>query len=79
MAEKLMGEYLDVYQGIQSEVESTTRFDGNSDLRTTYLGRVDIIKNSKFRAEDHSQYQTRIHNGKIVRWGRMSSIIRYRS
>ena len=30
-------EYLDVYGGIQSEILSTTRFDENSDLSTTYL------------------------------------------
>ena len=41
--EKLKGEYLDMYEGIQSEVISTTRFDENSDLSTTYLGRIDTI------------------------------------
>ena len=30
-----------MYKGIQSEVISTTRFD--SDLSTTYLGRIDIL------------------------------------
>ena len=29
--EKLKKEYLDVYEGIQSETLSTTRFDENSD------------------------------------------------
>ena len=33
--EKLKGEYLDLYEGIQSEVLSTTGFDENSDLSTT--------------------------------------------
>ena len=32
-------EYLDVYEGIQSEIVKTTRFDENSDLSTTYLGK----------------------------------------
>ena len=41
--EKLMGEYLDVYEGIQSEILSTTRFDENSDLSTTYLEKVEHI------------------------------------
>ena len=36
-SEKLKGEYLDVYEGIQSEILSTTRFDENSDLNMTYL------------------------------------------
>ena len=35
------GEYLDVYEGIWSEILSTTRFDGNSDLSSTHLGKAD--------------------------------------
>ena len=38
-----------MYKGIQSEVISTTRFDGNSDLRKTYLGRVDTSRVSKIK------------------------------
>ena len=52
MSEKLKGEYLDIYEGICSEILSTTRFDENSDLRTIYLGRVDITRASKIKAED---------------------------
>ena len=33
--DKLKEEYLDVYEGIQSEILSTTRFDENSVLSTT--------------------------------------------
>ena len=50
--EKLKGEYLDVYRGIQSEILSTTRFDENLELSTTYLGRIDMIKHSKIKAEE---------------------------
>ena len=50
--EKLKEEHLDVYKGIQSGILSTTRFNKNSDLSTTYLGRIDIIKNSKIKAEE---------------------------
>ena len=32
----LKKEYLDVYEGIQSEILNTTRFDENSDLSSTY-------------------------------------------
>ena len=31
---------------------STTRFDENSDLSTTYLGREDVIKDSKIKVEE---------------------------
>ena len=34
--EKLKEENLDIYDGIQSEILSTTRFDENSNLSTTY-------------------------------------------
>ena len=39
MPKILWEEYLDVYEGIQSEIVNTTRFDENSNLSTTYLGR----------------------------------------
>ena len=39
MPHRLCNEYLDVYEGIQSEIVNTTRFDENSDLSTAYLGR----------------------------------------
>ena len=38
-AREIKEDYLDIYDGIQSEILSTTRFDENSDLSTTYLGR----------------------------------------
>ena len=36
MLEKLKEEYLDIYDGIKSEILSTTRFNENSDLSKTY-------------------------------------------
>ena len=49
--EVLREEYLEVYDGIQSEVVSTTRFDENSDLSTMYLGRSDRGKGDKLKEE----------------------------
>ena len=46
MPHKLHKEYLDVYEGIQSEIVNTTRFDENSDLSTTYLGKSDKTRNN---------------------------------
>ena len=40
MPQKLQEEYMDIYEGIQSEIVSFNRFDENSDLSTTYLGTV---------------------------------------
>ena len=47
----LREEYLDMYEGIQSEILNTTIFDENSDLTSTYLGKADRSKNSKIKAE----------------------------
>ena len=49
---KLRKEYLDVYEGIQSEIVNTTRFNENSDLSTAYLGRVIKARNDKLKAEE---------------------------
>ena len=49
--DKMKKEYLDVYEGIQSEILSTARFDEDSDLSTTYLGKEDKSKNNKIKAE----------------------------
>ena len=48
----LKGDYLDVYKGIQSEIVNNARFDRNSDLSTTYLGKLDRSKNDKIKAEE---------------------------
>ena len=49
---KLCEEYVDVYEGIQSEIVSVTRFNENSDLSTTFLGRTDKENKDKLRAEE---------------------------
>ena len=36
----LKGEYLDRYEGAISEILNTTRFNENTDLCTTYLGKL---------------------------------------
>ena len=48
---KLHKEYLDVYESIQSEIVNTTRYEENSDLSRTYLGRLDKTRNDKLKAE----------------------------
>ena len=39
--QNLQEEYLDVYEGIQSDIVSSTRFDKNSNISTTYLGKIE--------------------------------------
>ena len=48
----LCEEYLDVYEGIQSEIVDTMRLDENSDLRTIYLGKSDKTRDNKLKAEE---------------------------
>ena len=55
----LKEEYLDIYRGIQSEIVSTTRFDENSDLSTTYLGKSDRAKMTNLQQRHLFQYQSK--------------------
>ena len=41
-----------MYEGIETEVINTTRFDENSDLSTTYLCRVDTTRARKIKVEE---------------------------
>ena len=51
--QKLQEEYLDVYEGIQSDIVNSNRFDENSDISTTYLGKVESKgSQDKLRAEE---------------------------
>ena len=50
--QKLQEEYMDVYERIQSEIVNSNRFDENSDISKTYLGRVDKENKSKLRPEE---------------------------
>ena len=55
----LKEEYLYVYEGIQSEIVNSTRFDENSDLSTTYLGKSDRSKNDKLKEKSLFPYQSK--------------------
>ena len=50
--EKLKADYLDVYEGVYVEVISTDRFDEDTDLSTTYLGQVDMTRNTEVKVEE---------------------------
>ena len=51
-SDRLKEVYLDRYEGVKSEILSTTRFNENSDLSMTYLGRVIIARENKITAEE---------------------------
>ena len=49
---KLKSDYLDVYEGLYAEVISTNRFDEDTDLSTTYLGQVNMSRDTEVKAEE---------------------------
>ena len=50
--QKLQEKYMDIYEGIHSEIVSSNRFDKNSDISTTYLGRVDKENQHRLKAKE---------------------------
>ena len=51
--QNLKDKYLDVYEGIQSDIVSSNRFDENSDISMTYLGRIGHMESQdKLKAEE---------------------------
>ena len=51
--QNLQEEYLEVYEGIQSDIVSSNRFDENSDISTTYLGKIESKESQdKLKAEE---------------------------
>ena len=52
-SKNLQDEYLDVYEGIQSDIVSSSRFDENSDISMTYLGKIGQEESqNKLKAEE---------------------------
>ena len=52
-SQNLQDEYLDVYEGIQTDIVSSSRFDENSDISMTYLGRIRQEESqNKLKAEE---------------------------
>ena len=51
--QKLQEEYMDIYEGIHSDIVSSNRFDENSDISTAYLGKTENKENQdKLKAEE---------------------------
>ena len=48
----LKAKYMDVYEDVFVEVVTTNRFDENIDLSTTYLGKIDMKREDKMKAEE---------------------------
>ena len=77
--QKLQEEYMDIYEGIHSEIVSSNRFDENSDLSTTYLGKVDKKDQHKLKAEESFPISEHGYTlGKLFKLHRMSTTIGHR-
>ena len=51
--QKLQEEYMEIYEGIYSDIVSSNRFDENSDISTTYLGTIENKgSQDKLKAEE---------------------------
>ena len=50
--EIMRNRYMDVYDEIYAEVVSTSKFDENIDLSTTYLGRIDMKREEVMKTEE---------------------------
>ena len=48
----MRSDYLDVYEGVYLEVISTDRFDEDTYLSTTYLGQVNMSRDTEVKAEE---------------------------
>ena len=51
--QKLQEEYMDIYEGIHSDIVSSNRFEENADISTMYLGKIENrINQDKLKAEE---------------------------
>ena len=50
--EVMRNRYMDIYNKVYAEVVTTSRFDENVDLSTTYLGRIDMKREEMLKAEE---------------------------
>ena len=50
--EVMKSRYMDVYDDVYAEVVTTSRFDENVYLSTTYLGRIDMKREEVMKAEE---------------------------
>ena len=48
----LKSKYLDVYEGVYTEIVYANKFNENSDLSTTYLGQTKMMRDTKIKAEE---------------------------
>ena len=48
----LKSKYLDMYEGVYAEMVYTNKFNENSDQCTTYFGQIEMMRDTKIKAEE---------------------------
>ena len=51
-ADKVKEDFLDIYEGTQSELNYVAKFDETTDIGTTYIGKKFIYRKEMFKGED---------------------------
>ena len=64
--ENLKSKYLHVYKGVYAEIVSTNWFDENSDLSTTYLGQVNMSRDTEVSAEERCPITARGYTRELL-------------
>ena len=79
-SQNLQAKYLDMYEGIQLDIVNSSRFDKNSDISTTYLGKIGQEESQdKLKAEESFPISEKwLYFRKITRWYEMSVTFGYR-
>ena len=74
----MRSKYLDMCEGVHTDVIYPNRFDKSSDLSTTYLGKTTVTRETKIKAEEKFPLSGQgVYFEKTVRWHRMSNSVRY--
>ena len=74
--EIMKSRYMDIYDNIYAEVVTTSRFDENVDLSTTYLGRIDMKRDEVMKAEESFPISEQgFVMGKLMNGEGMSNVI----
>ena len=78
--EIMRNRYMDVYDEIYAEAVMTSKFDENVDLRTTYLGRIDMKREEMMKAEESFPISEQgFVMGKLLNGEECKNTIRYGS
>ena len=77
--QNLQTEYLDVHEGVQSDIVSSSRFNENSDISMTYLGKTGQEESQdKLKTEESFPISENGYFRKVTRWYEMSVTIGHR-